>query len=346
MLDSIRQKFKKLTEEGDRMLDKLLSEDEANTFRQKLKELTDAPNIDILKRLLLQDDTKYFGGTKEELVERIEEVSPAKPDDEPDDISCWFLRDWARDNVIIFEHKGDKVTIGFMGMTADKIKICAYINDDPRYWVCAPEYHHAENVRNVANMLETAYGNGYLSTTVNFPTGELVFGNFFYPLDELDKDIKYQREYSINSMSGVIKNMEWLAENKGIAYGQLGNTYCSVYKVSDDRIVISSACLEDGEWLYNEETDEYGDVDALIEGWEKLGNICCDVWRFEAVDKARFKEHDFDFEAFKEERSHKEFSETKVPAGDWEVRVFYDVMSEEEIIEKYGFPLYAELVRK
>lgn len=165
---------------------------------------------------------------------------------------------------------------------------------------------------------------------VVFPTGELIFANYFSPMDELPEDIQWNEEFSINEAIGRENTMKWLAENRGIAYGQLGNTSCAVYKVNDDKIYITSA-------YYGEEDGE------IAPPGELMGTISCGVWRFEAVDKARFAEHGFKLKTL---QTGEDRVKVKVNPGEWSMRVYYQHRSDEEQIENHWFPLWAELTRK
>ena len=167
-------------------------------------------------------------------------------------------------------------------------------------------------------------------TTINFPTGELLFANYFSPMDELPDNIKYGEKFSINGALGRQNTMEWLAENRGIAYGQLGNTSCAVYKVNDDKIYITSAYAED---------DDEGN--SLIPPGEMMGTISCGVWRFEGVDKADIAKHKFNIE----EAEIDDLVEVKVNPGEWEMRVYYQHYGDDDLIEKFKIPLWAELNR-
>ena len=215
----------------------------------------------------------------------------------------------------------------------------------PDRWVKESTYAAREDILKIAQVCSDIDKDQCESTTVEFPTGELCIANFFCEdhdngFDELPKDMKYKDEFSINNSFGRRNTMKWLAENRGIAYGQLGNTYMSVWKVSDDKLVITEHNP------YTEDEDGYEVELPTPEGWEHVGDVCCDVWRFEAVDKQRFVEHNFDLEKYKADREHMDFHETTVTAGEWDMKCYYRYMSDEELTKKFGYPIYAELNRK
>nr|NIQ06227.1 hypothetical protein [Candidatus Korarchaeota archaeon] len=57
-------------------------------------------------------------------------------------------------------------------------------------------------------------------------------------------------------------------------------------------------------------------------------------------------DYGFDLEGYKKEMNHKEFSEVKVNPGTWEMKCYYQQRSDAEIMEEFGFPVWAELNRK
>jgi len=188
---------------------------------------------------------------------------------------------------------------------------------------------------------------------VNFPTGMIEVSNYFCEddqgFDDLPKDIQYKREYSICNELGRQNTAQWLADNRNMAYGQLGNTYCTVWKVSDTKLVVtqSDPCYD-----YEEADDEdYGDGDPYYgdeeiptpEGWEKVSDVCCDVWRIELVDHQGFADYGFDLESYKKEKTHKEFGSVQVKSGKWLMKTYYNQRSNKELIEEFGYPIWAEL---
>lgn len=181
--------------------------------------------------------------------------------------------------------------------------------------------------------------------TVEFPTGELEIANFFREqgdddngFDELPKDIKWNSEYSINTALGREATAQWLADNRNMAYGQLGNTSCAVYKVSDDKLVVTSA------WAYGEDEEGYEIEIPVPEGWEKVCEISCSVWRLELVDRKGLTDYGFDLEEYKKDQ-YKDFGSVKVNAGTWEMKTYYQQRSDKELMDEFGFPVWAELER-
>lgn len=239
-----------------------------------------------------------------------------------------------------------RVTLGIVGGANNDEDIVAtfYLDGDPKMWVDTDMYMTVAEAEDNLDMLNKIYKDNCHTTTVNFPTGEVCFSNFFHmdsnKVDDLPDDIQYAQEYCINNTSGVQRTMEWLAENRGIAYGQLGNMSYGVHVISEDEIHLTTQWLD---CYYDSETDEEKDYPKMPPV-ESSGEVSCEVWRFEAVDKQSLKDHDFDLEAFKAE-NRCDFVDVKVNPGEWKVEVFYKHMSEEEMVEKWGYPIYARLTR-
>lgn len=190
--------------------------------------------------------------------------------------------------------------------------------------------------------------------TVNFPTGIIYAANYFCEnrdegFDDLPKDIKYNNEFSINHAVGRQATAQWLADNRNMAYGQLGNTYCSVWKINDDKLVVTRNDPYVEVWEEHEDPDDTGWYEKELpapEGWEFVGGICCDVWRVELVDAQGMTDYGFDLDKFREEHEHKEVLKTTVNPGEWEMRTYYNQRSDAEIQKEFGYPIWAELNRK
>ena len=189
---------------------------------------------------------------------------------------------------------------------------------------------------------------GCESATVEFPSGKLAIANYFCTdsnkYDELPDDIQYKSEYSINTATGRMSTMQWLADNKNIAYGQVGNMTCYFYQVSPTKIVVTNCKYyyeeildEDGEWTEVENRVQ------VPKGSVYLGSVCCSVWRFEMADKQTMIEKEFDLEQYKKDRNDLEIMDAEVEAGTYEIKCYYQQMSDKQLVEKFGFPMIAEL---
>lgn len=183
-----------------------------------------------------------------------------------------------------------------------------------------------------------------VQSQVEFPTGNLLFANFFknskcddYAF-EMPDDLKYKSGYSINHSYGEQATMDVLSQTHGLGYVQLGNTSAAVYKVNDDKLVMCTLYPYDYD-------DEAGEVEVPIPGdWELLGEVCCDVWRVEFIDQANFDKGDAVPIDHKEYQYNPVFK-GKVNPGTWHVKNRYHYMNDETFLKKGEIPIWVELNR-
>ena len=196
-----------------------------------------------------------------------------------------------------------------------------------------------ENVYETAEAIEKIHTQGYVESKVEFPTGEIIFANFFKnsKMDdyafEVPEDIKYTDQFSINHSLGEQRTMEVLSQIHGLCYVQLGNTSAAVYKVSDDKIVMINPWVED----YEEDT-----VIKIPDEWELIGEVCCDVWRVECIDQQNFAKGDT--APFEKYEYNKPFM-GKVNPGTWHVKCRYHHMNDDKEIKSGRIPIWVELNR-
>jgi len=298
------------------------------------------------------------GETGEKLIARAREIANEKSDE------SWYPRmllHVAGEYLVTDSFDVGIVTATRFGLYSgtgkDSGKYVLTLKDDPEHFVGDRDYVYAteEEVRELAKKYSEIYTQKSEDVEVEFTTSKLVIGNFFYPMDELPKNVKWDEEFSINGALGRVNTMKWLAENRGIAYGQLDNTTAAVYQVSADKILVTSNYLDDLKECYDEDNLILEKI-KLPEA-KYIGNFDCSVWRFEAVEKTRleaWKENEFAqwVKDNKDEDDDVEFRvgyddpvEVTINPGKWALKVYYQHNSDEEMIEKFGFPLYAELTR-
>lgn len=199
-------------------------------------------------------------------------------------------------------------------------------------------YEQAEQFNNIL-------ANRYTSTEIKFPTGEIIFANFFknnacdgYAF-EVPEDVQYKEINSINHSLGEQNTMKILSDTHGLGYVQLGNTSAAVYKVSNDKIIITTCYA-----YYMDEEDGYERDIPIPDDWELIGEICCDVWRVEFIDKENFDKGDalpIDHEKY----DHNEPISCKVNPGIWEITNRYHFIRDESCTEKGEIPIWVELDR-
>lgn len=231
----------------------------------------------------------------------------------------------------------------FRSAPVEAIDVFRIDQDGTRQPIDEYKYCTREEIVELAQKHSDIMTNRSEDVTVVFPTGELEIANYFREgdegFDELPKDIKWNSEYSIYHAVGRAATAQWLADNRNMAYGQLGNTSCSVYKVNDDKLVITSA------YPYGEDEDGYEVEIPVPEGWEFVCGISCGVWRIELVDRKALEEYDFPLEEYKKDE-YKDFGSVKVNPGTWEMKTYYQQRSDKELMDDFGFPIWAELNRK
>lgn len=208
---------------------------------------------------------------------------------------------------------------------------------------------HAEEIKAEVFRLTEVFNKiltqGYVTTEINFPTGELIFANYFkntaqddYAF-EVPEHLKYKEPYSINHSLGEQNTMDVLSRNHGLGYVQLGNTSAAVYKVTDDKLVMVSP------WAFEYDEEKEMDVDIPVsEDWQYLGEISCDVWRVEFIDKENFNKGDalpLDHESYE---FNKPF-EGKVNPGTWQVKNYYHFTNDRKATKLGQVPIWVEIER-
>lgn len=182
----------------------------------------------------------------------------------------------------------------------------------------------------------------YVYGEVEFPSGEIYFSNYFHNSASDDYAFgmpdgkKYKSLNSINHLLGESNTMRILSEVHGLGYVQLGNTSADVYKINDDKMVITDCYLEDPD------TEEEVEIPAK---WEKIGNICCDVWRVEFIDKINFDKGDalpLDDKAYDYNKPFK----MKVNPGTWAIKNRYRSMDDHKMLKQGKVPVWVEIERK
>lgn len=170
-------------------------------------------------------------------------------------------------------------------------------------------------------LMDEILDNQCVSTEIELKTGNLVFANHFHPYDEMDLKPPHNeyQSHSLCSYTGRKRTMDTLATENKILYGQVGNTSVSVYKVDNDTLN-----------LVRWEDDEY---DCIPKSWKKMGRICCDVWRFEFIEKEVLDSYKTD--------NNKEYVEdiegkVSVTPGTWKLNNYYHHLTDEQIVEKFN----------
>jgi len=201
-----------------------------------------------------------------------------------------------------------------------------------------------DDVYKKAEVFNTIYSNCFTTSEIKFPTGNIVFANFFknskgddYAF-EMPEEYKYKDPYSINHSFGEQATMQMLSDTHGLGFVQLGNTTAAVYKVTDDHIVITSA------YLYWDDEEGYECEIAPPFDWELLGEISCDVWRVEFIDQQNFDKGDTLPLDHKNYQYNEPFKATVNP-GKWQVKNRYHFMNDNTFLEKGEVPIWVDIQR-
>lgn len=178
-------------------------------------------------------------------------------------------------------------------------------------------------------------------STINVPTGNLIFQNHFGK-DDIIRDAPKGEEHKspgLNSLLGRNKVMQYLA-SQDVGYGQMGNMSVAVYTNGKDEIIIGSTnykdMLSDRQAAVN---GEYGEIDAeqllkykaelksirafqkiVTEGKFKLkGEISLTVWRWMCADEQVYNAANITAEEYMD------VVKVKVQKGKYRIEHFYDM---------------------
>lgn len=182
-----------------------------------------------------------------------------------------------------------------------------------------------------------------LVSTINVPTGNLIFQNFFNT-KELYEDVEneYKRS-SINSILGRNYLMQYLS-TKNVGYGQMGNMGVAIYSNENDEIIVADSYIEDFILDYeyydendkdNEDNEDYFDVSTYKKkkeflkycednNFKRFGDISLDVWRWMCADKSVLEFHN--------ELPNKNCISLNVQSGNWQIEHYYDFDHKDEDI--------------
>ncbi len=198
-------------------------------------------------------------------------------------------------------------------------------------------YQIAENLNNI-------YKHNYTTTDINFKTGNLVFINYFDSKEKSDyafpipKDKEHTEDYNICNHLGEQNCMKLLSETYNLGYAQLSNTTASVFKINDNKIIISSEYF----YHYDEKTDIESEIQPPSD-WEYLGNIDCGVWRIEFMDMENLKSSkDFDINSLNDVENVK----CTINKGKWNIKNYHHFISDNEALENNKYPVWVELTKK
>ena len=139
----------------------------------------------------------------------------------------------------------------------------------------------------------------------------LIFANFFRHVTDEPKGKKFCSDWSVDTVVGR-ENITKHKAHRNVAYGQMTNTSVGIFVRPDKMSVIVG--------------DRYvtdSDRDRLeIDGHKLVGQICLDVWRWEATDLITLGEKRY--ANFVKEHKDRGLVEIDVPHGVWWFEHFFD----------------------
>ncbi len=182
--------------------------------------------------------------------------------------------------------------------------------------------------------------NKKLVSKIEVKTGKLIFQNFFRK-DEIRECPDQYKHGEISSLLGRNGLMQYLA-TKNIGYGQMTNTSVDVYSNEKDEILIIHCWLEsylDEKSYFKDHPEEIDEnykkqtkkaekcLQYITDGqFEKIGGICCDMWRWMCADKSVLDLHK------EEEDKDQKRVIANVEPGIWEIEHYFDFCEEDDFI--------------
>jgi hypothetical protein len=152
------------------------------------------------------------------------------------------------------------------------------------------------------------------------------------------KGKEYSDEYALDTFAGRYRIAEHKAK-QNIAYGQMGNMYVSIYiNVAKDSIIIGPN-FHPAEFKDYSSDTEYEEAMSkpLFDGYEKIGEISLDVWRWEATDLNTLQKYGLTLESLLEDSVV-----VDVPHGTWSFQHNYDIIRRLGNEEHFNY-VYAKL---
>lgn len=213
-----------------------------------------------------------------------------------------------------------------------------WVWDGDKIWSLQGEWEPNKN--NWRDKGTDIINSGFCEYAINQPYGgeisinsKLLFTNYFNQPDTPDK-MEYNDLWSLNNYCGRVRRAEYKAKNYNTAYGQLGNMSIGIFvHPNKNSIILGDKYIAD---KYIEKLPKQNKFDwqalSIIEDHKLVGEICCEVWRWEATDILTLGEDKY--KALKDNSC--DLVEVEVNHGKWRFETSYDR-------EKDESPIYARL---
>jgi hypothetical protein len=164
----------------------------------------------------------------------------------------------------------------------------------------------------------TPYGGQITVTT------QLVFANIFRQVPDMPKSRAQIEDWSLCNIAGR-RNICAYKAKKNVACGQMTNTSVGIY-ISDDKksiivgdlYIFDHRCegMTDAQYKRAKKNPELKKID----GHTMVGQVSCEVWRWEATDLSLIK----NMKKFKEDHQYTKYVILEVPTGVWKFEHYYD----------------------
>lgn len=168
----------------------------------------------------------------------------------------------------------------------------------------------------------------------------LVFANFFREFEDSPQEFKWADEWSLCNLKGQTKITKY-KEEQNVAFGQMGNMSIGIYLHENKKSIIVGPHYNPAENGEFESEEEYEAIcnKPLFEGYEKVGEICLDVWRWEATDWKTLTAIGVTEKGLQEEHEYRGFVELDVPHGTWKFEHYYESMYKDDMLIYSRFDL-------
>lgn len=163
------------------------------------------------------------------------------------------------------------------------------------------------------------------SIRIGVPTGKLLFANFFREIEIAPEGKKYSTEFNLDTPLGRQNIARYLA-SQNVGYAQTGNLTVQFFKKGDEIIVTRSEALDAESELkycrkqpekYAVEIAKYTEMIKFFEGYEYIGSISCEVWRWMCADRQHLEAQGFSPE------KNMDYVDVAVTPGTWELTDYY-----------------------
>ena len=220
--------------------------------------------------------------------------------------------------------------IAYVIKSPSEVEVCTLNFKEPRNYRDAGELNYSECALGTRDKRIVPYN-------LNFKSGKVIFANFFLDkkgeyLFEVPKKEKYSDKYSLQTLIGRINIQQYVSKTYNSGYAQMSNMSADVFVSKDKKtIIIGDEPYEDAKSKKDKKFNE-----EFKKNFDKLGNICMDVWRWECADQSELDKY--------EGHQIRQGVEVNVVPGNYEVKHYFDA---DGFSDNYGvYKIYSEIKLK